>query len=142
MADTTLRQVDIQDNSVLDVLMKDIGSSQYAPFVVTPGGDTVNAVQKSQPKSAVGSGGRITANGILHTGTCTLLGINVQCTTAGTIDIAAGVAGGGTSLFTLTGVANQSYFVPLPGVAFAAGIYATLTTFTGSITAFVGPAVQ
>lgn len=119
-------------------------SSDGRVAVKTANIDATNNVAKVQTKGAWGSAGRITSSGVLHNAPCTILGFNVQCTTAGTIDIADSVSGGGTSLMTLTGVLNQSYFVPMGNASppMGIGIYATFTTFAGSITAVIGPPVQ
>ncbi len=117
------------------------GTSRVTISDTSPGFDATNDRVMAQPKATMGSGGAITGDGVLHSGACTLLGLNFHCTTAGTIAIADATAGGGTTLFTVTGVANQSQTVLIPGLAFGTGIYADFTTYVGSISAFIGPAV-
>lgn len=106
-----------------------------------PGIDTTNGLVQSQPVSAVGSGGQLTADGTAHSGACTVLGILVSCTTGGTIAFSDAIGAAGTALYTVTISANTSIFIPLPGVTHAVGVFADFTTLVGTCTVFVGPVV-
>jgi hypothetical protein len=114
-------------------------------IVVTPeggGADTTNNRSIIQPKSSVGSGNRITASGILHTGPCTLNRVVFNGTVAGTFDIADAIAGGGTTLFVIPVAVGGGQSYDFGGAAFGTGVYATFNTVAGGITALVGPAVS
>lgn len=107
-----------------------------------PGSNVANDVTKTQPKSAIGSGGRITADGDLHNAACTLLGIIVTAAgTAGTVDISDASGANGTSLLTIACPTNTTVFIPFPGTSFGTGVRADFTTLVGSCTAIVGPAI-
>jgi len=111
-------------------------------YIYQIGADPSNNIAKVQPKTAIGSGGRLTANGDLHTGACTLMGLIMSATTAGTVDISDNAGSTGTSLFSVIIPINTTVFLPLPGVAFGSAVRLALTTFAGSVTAIVGPAVN
>jgi hypothetical protein len=119
-----------------------LGDGSNRLDALTAGADWTNNRQIIQPKSTVGSGGRITADGTLHTGACTCNAIHVSSVLAGTIDISDAVGAAGTSLMTLTLLANTSQTFDLQGLAFGTGIFADFTTLTGGCTALVGPAVS
>lgn len=108
-----------------------------------PGSDTTYNLLRTQPKSAIGSGGKISADGDLHVGACTLLGLIVTTAgTAGTIDISDATGANGTSLFQVaSGAINSTVYLPLPGITFGVGVRADFTTLVGNCTAIVGPAI-
>lgn len=133
------RKVNLQNDLVNATILGD-GTNRLD--AMGAGADWTNNRLINQPKSSVGSGGRITADGTLHTGACTLNAIHVSAVLAGTVDISDAIGAAGTSLFTLTLAANSSQTFTFPGVAFGTGIFADLTTLTGGVTAFVGPAVS
>lgn len=111
-------------------------------YVRTANIDHTNNVAKSQPKSALGSGGLLTASGIAHTGAGTMLGGFFYATTDAVWDLYDNTAASGTKFATFSILAKTTLPIPPSGLAFGTGVYANLVSGTGGGVVYVGPAVQ
>ncbi len=207
MADASIRQIDTLDQSVVDLLVKDVGGSQhvhgvmlvgadglagtlpgtgatslgkaedsvhtsgdvgvmalavrkdaaastagtdgdYQPLITDAlgrtwtrqvGADVTNNLQKVTLKSALGSGGELSASGVAHAGAGALLGVYVTAATAAVWKLWDSGSATGTVIGTFRVLAGDSKQFAIPGRALAIGVYAQLVSGTGECSVDVGP---
>ncbi len=140
MADTALKKVNIDTQAHVELLQKDVGSSQHVPGMMVvgsdgseggPGADTVADVQKVEHRF-VHSGLKV-ADALIKTGPGFLHALqfsqNDAAPTAGTIDVYDNTSASGTKLFSWT--MTTAVFTPFSvilDVPFAIGLYFDFTT--------------